>query len=607
VRYQRAAIAAGLCALVAAAFSGVVECGFLAFDDDVYVTGNPFVTGGLGTRGVVAAFTSFQAGNWHPLTWLSHMLDVSLFGLAPAGHHATSAVIHAANAVLAFLALSELTGTRWRAAFAAALFAVHPLRVESVAWVAERKDVLSACFGLAALWAWARFARTGRTASYWGSLALFAAALLAKPMLVTFPFLLLLLDAWPLRRLESVRGLWPRVREKWPFFALAAGSCLVTLAAQALGVKAVPPALRLENAIVAYAEYLRRVVWPTDLAAMYPYREAISARAVAGAFALVVAISAFALVQARRRPWLLVGWLWFAGMLVPTLGLVQVGVQAFADRYTYLPFLGLALAAAFALAELAERARFGREIALAAAALALGALVWQTRAQVRTWRDTVTVFTHAIEVTRSNWYAHTELGIALAARGEYGPAREELEAALRIRPSYVRALADLGLVAAESGAPAEGVALLERALALEPDVAGGRFAHAVALERAGRLGEAEAEYRRALDDEPGARASRLHLARLLSVAPDASLRDGAQAVALCDEACRESPCDSAQELDTCAMAAMEAGRVDDAVAKARAALDVARARGDSALAVKIEARLAGYLRGEPARMRASGP
>ncbi len=600
---ERAAIAAGLCLLVAAGFSEVVHGEFLAFDDDAYVTQNPLVTGGLTPRAALDAFTSFHAGNWHPLTWLSHMLDVSLFGLAPAGHHATSALLHAANAVLAFLALAELTGTRWRAAFAAALFALHPLRVESVAWVAERKDVLSACFGLAALWSWARFARAETRASYWGSVALFAAALLAKPMLVTFPFLLLVLDAWPLARLESARAVWPRVREKWPFFALAAASCLVTLAAQAPGMKPVPFELRLENAVLAYVEYLRRVVDPRELAAMYPYREFISARAFLASLAVVGGVTALALAQRRRRPWLLVGWLWFAGTLVPTLGLVQVGVQAFADRYTYLPFLGLALAASYALAELAERARLGRPVALGAAALLLGALTWQTRAQVRTWHDTVTLFTHAIDVTRSNWFAHTELGVALAARGELDDARSEFEAALRIRSDLPRALANLGRLLAATGAPNEGVDALERALALDPQLAGGRLALGSALERAGRIADAEAAYRAALGEPSGARESRLRLARLLSVSPEPQLRDGPRALALCEEACRESPCDSPEELDVWALASMEAGRADEAIARGRQAVALAHARGDSALAAKLEARLAGYLRGEPVRLR----
>ena len=596
MRAERAAIAAGLCLLVVAGYSGVTGLEFLAYDDDVYVTANPFVRGGLRPEAVVAAFTTVHAGNWHPLTWLSHMLDVSLFGLTPAGPHAVNAALHAANAVLAFLALSELTGTTWRAALAAALFAIHPLRVESVAWIAERKDVLSACFGLAALWAWARFARTGSSRAWWGSLALFAAGLLAKPMLVTFPFLLLLLDFWPLRRAGSVR-------EKAPFFALAAASCLVTLYAQGSGIHELPFAVRLENAAVAYAEYLRRVVAPSELAAIYPYRAHLDGRAVALSLALLAALSAFALFQARRRPWFLVGWLWFTGTLVPTLGLVQVGVQAFADRYTYLPFVGLAVIAAYAAGELAERAPWARVATIGATFLALAACTAKTRAQVETWHDTVSVFAHAVEVTRSNWFAHTEEGIALAARGELDPARESLEAALRIRPDYPRALANLGQVLIQSGDSAAGIESLQRALATDPGLAGGWLALASGLERAERLADAESAYRRAIDDPRSGREARLRLARLLSVAPDPALRDGAEALALCDEACRGVSCDSPEELDIRAMALMEAGRRDEAVATAQRAASQARIRGDSAYAAKLEARAAGYERGEPSRLR----
>ena len=265
LRPTRIGVAAGLAALVAAAYSGVVELGFLTFDDDGYVTKNPMVLGGLTPRAVWAAFSQFHAQNWHPLTWLSHMLDVSLYGLWPAGHHLTSVALHAANAVLVFLVLERLTGATWRAAFAAALFAVHPLRVESVAWIAERKDVLSTCFGLAALYAWS-------FRSYWASVGLFAASLCAKPMLVTFPFLLLVLDWWPLRRLDSPRALVALAREKWPFFALSLGSCVVTLFAQREAMGYAPLPLRLANSLAAFQEYLYRVVDPRALYPMYLYR-----------------------------------------------------------------------------------------------------------------------------------------------------------------------------------------------------------------------------------------------------------------------------------------------------------------------------------------------
>ena len=602
---KRPLIAAGLVALVVAAYSGVGELGFLTFDDDGYVTKNPMVLGGVTLRGVWAAFSQFHAQNWHPLTWLSHMVDVSLYGLAPAGHHATSVAIHAANAVLVYLVLEKLTGATWRAAFAAALFAVHPLRVESVAWIAERKDVLSTFFGLAALYAWS-LRRTGPSrGAYWSSFALFAAALCAKPMLVTFPFLLLVLDWWPLRRLDSPRALLPLAREKWPFFALSAGSCVVTLFAQQQAMGYAPLALRLQNSLSAYQEYLYRVVDPRALYPMYLYRPSYGWAEIALDAVLVGGITALALWQARRRPWLLVGWLWFAGTLVPTLGLVQVGVQAYADRYTYLPFIGLAWIAAFAGAELAERVRGGRAVAAVAAALVLAACVAQTRAQVPVWRDQVSLFEHTVALDPANWYGHTELGIALAAGGDLARGRAELEEAVRLRPSHARALGNLAMAEAEHGDPERALALVDRGLQIDPSLMGARLVRAIALEKSGRYFAAEEAYRHALELEPDTRETAFRLARLLSVLPDPALRNGEEAIGLCERACAAIPCQTAEELDVCAMAAMEAGRQAEAIDKAGRAVDVARARGDEALARKIAGRLAAYRLGQPARLRAT--
>jgi protein O-mannosyl-transferase len=598
LRLTRIGVAAGLIALVAAAYSGVVELGFLTFDDDGYVTKNPMVLDGLTPRAVWAAFSQFHAQNWHPLTWLSHMLDVSLYGLWPAGHHLTSVALHAANAVGVFLVLERLTGATWRAAFAAALFAVHPLRVESVAWIAERKDVLSTCFGLAALYAWS-------SRSYWTSVALFAVSLCAKPMLVTFPFLLLVLDWWPLRRLDSPRALAALAREKWPFFALSLGSCVVTLFAQRQAMGYAPLPLRLANSIAAIQEYLYRVADPRELYAMYLYRGSYGAGEIALDLLLVAALSALALWQARQRPWLLCGWLWFTGTLVPTLGIVQVGVQAFADRYTYFPFVGLALIAAFAGGELAERVRFGRALAAAAAALVLAACVVQTRAQVPVWRDQISLFEHAIALDPANWYAHTELGIAVAESGDLARGKAELEEAVRLRPGHARALGNLAMAEADHGDPERALALIDRGLEIDPNLSGATLVRAIALEKTGRYFAAEQAYRRALELEPDTRETAFRLARLLSVLPDPALRDGAEASALCERACAARPCELAEELDVCAMAAMEAGRQAEAIEKATRAVDLARERGDAALARRIAGRLAAYQRGQPTRLNAT--
>ncbi|MEX2205525.1 MAG: tetratricopeptide repeat protein [Myxococcota bacterium] len=608
---RRAAIAAGLAALVALAFAGALRNEFTSFDDDLYVTANPFVLAGFTLESVGRAFTSFHAGNWHPLTWLSHMTDVELFGLDPAAHHAVNVALHAANAVGVFLVLAALTGTTWRAALVAAFFAVHPLRVESVAWVAERKDLLSTAFGLLALLVWTRFARDGRPRARIAALLFFALSLAAKPMLVTLPFLLLVLDCWPLGRLRSRAELWPRVREKLGFFALALGSCLVTLAAQAPGIQVVPFAIRAANALLALPAYLSLVFWPTPLAVLYPYRTSLAFGEVPGAAGLVLAISAVALWQARRRPWLGVGWLWFVGLLVPTLGIVQVGVQAYADRYTYLPLVGVALVVVYAGAEGVERAQRRRRLASGIAAalgvLALALCVARTRAQVEIWRDTVTLFTHTLSVTRANFIAHRELGIALAARGELERARVELEEAVRIHPRYAIALANLGKLRTETGQVDEGVALLRRALAIDPKLRGGDRAIGLALEPTGRFAEAAAAYREALARDPQDRVAALQLARLLAIAPDASLRDGARAVALCELACGPGGCQKPEELDVLAMAYMEAGRSDDAVRTATRAVELARERGDAKLAAKIEGRRVSYARGEPVRVRVPAP
>jgi tetratricopeptide (TPR) repeat protein len=401
------------------------------------------------------------------------------------------------------------------------------------------------------------------------------------------------------------------VREKLAFFALSLGSCAVTLAAQAPAIGQAGLALRLGNSLLAYPAYLALVFWPARLAVLYPYRGAIRWSEVLGAAALIAAITLLALWRARRRPWLLVGWLWFAGMLVPTVGLVQVGVQAYADRYTYLPFVGVALALAFGGAELVDRTPRARPLATAfaacAAVLLLGVLTVKTRAQVEVWRDTETLFAQTLAVTQANWFAHGELGIALAARGEPARARSELEASLRIRPRYPRALANLGLLSAQTGQLDEGIAQLRRALELDPTLRDGERALGIALEPTGRLAEAATAYRAALALDPGDRSAALQLARLLAISPDASLRDGALAVELCERACGASGCQTAETLDILAMAYMEAGRRADAVLTAQRALELARASGDAKLAAKIEGRRAAYERGEPVRVRLTTP
>lgn len=447
--------ALALAALTWLAFGGAVRNGFVAFDDDRYVYENPPVAQGLTWAGARWAFTTGTEANWHPLTWLSHMADVSVHGLDPAGHHVTNLLLHAANAVLLFLVLRGLTGRFWPAWLAAALWAVHPLRTESVVWISERKDVLSAFFGLLALGAYGRAAPRGRLG--WTA-PLFALSLMAKPTWVTLPFLLLLLDAWPL-------GRWPA--EPWrklaagkgPLFLLAAASCAITFGVQRHGgtVQALdwlPFGERLGNAAVAIVQYAVALFRPVDLACFYPpHPRGLALGTIGWALAVLLALPAAAAAHARQRPWWIVGWLWFLGTLVPMIGLVQVGGQSRADRYTLLPHVGLIVALVWGLAEVWEnvrRAGAGRRTAavlpvLLAGGLSvvIGLLVGLSRRQTATWRDSETLFRHAVAATENNTYMLFNLANVLAQQERWREAGEQYRAVLAISPDNPAALNNL--------------------------------------------------------------------------------------------------------------------------------------------------------------------
>ena len=401
---------------------------YVLLDDPLYVTGNPEVRQGITREGLAWALTANVANNWHPLTVLSHMLDVEVFGLAPAGHHLTSLLLHLANVLLLFAALHRMTAAAFRSALVAALFAVHPTRVESVAWIAERKDVLSGLFWMLALLAYVHYARRPSLGRYLLVALAMALGLAAKPMLVTLPCVLLLLDLWPLGR----RGLRRLILEKIPLFALSAASCAATLSYQETSLaplEALPWDLRFSNAVVSYATYLGKAFLPRDLAVFYPFPAEIPVWKAAGAAALLLLLTGLALWRARRSPWLLVGWLWFLGTLVPVIGLVQVGRQAMADRYTYLPFIGLFLAMVWGAAELVERRDVFRPVLGALSVLAILGLAGMTRAQVRHWQDSVALFRHALAATGDNHLARRGLAKALAAQkeGAHGHAVREAQ------------------------------------------------------------------------------------------------------------------------------------------------------------------------------------
>lgn len=498
-------------------YGQVINHQFISLDDDLYILNNPRVTSGLTWEGMRWAFTTFHAANWHPLTWLSHMLDSQLFGLAPGGHHLMNALIHAINTALLYYVVRRLTGARWQSAMVAALFALHPLHVESVAWAAERKDTLSACFGLLALLAYARYAEAVSLKRYAVVAVMFALSLMAKPMLVTLPFALLLLDYWPLGRLawkpmdgikSLPKSLLPLVREKLLLLALSAASSVITYMAQSRGgaVRALveePFSLRLANALVAYSKYILLTFWPSGLGVYYPSAAAnLPAWQVVAALALLVAVTVLAIRGAAKQPYLIVGWLWFLGTLVPVIGLVQVGGQAMADRYHYLPSIGLFLALVFAVADLAAARRF-RPNAVAAAAtvvlLLFAARSWQ---QVSLWRDSVTLFTHTLSVTSDNLVIEYNLGHTLGRQKRYDEAVTHFAAALRINPDHYDTLINMGITLADQGKPAEAIEYYRQALGVEPNSAKAHAQLALALSRQQKTAEALPHFYKAMKLDP---------------------------------------------------------------------------------------------------------
>ncbi len=489
------------------AYSGLIGNGFTSFDDDVYITSNPHVTAGFARESVAWAFTTGYAANWHPLTWLSHMLDVQVFGLHAVGHHLVSLGLHVATALLLFHFFLRTTAAIWASAFVAAVFALHPQHVESVAWAAERKDVLCAFLWVLALTAYVRWVEEPKPARYALVVGLFVLGLLAKPMIVTLPFTLLLLDVWPLARVRrtSVEKL---VLEKIPLFFLSIASCVVTFLVQRAGGamargEAIPFVLRVENAVVAWVAYVAKAAWPADLAAYYsPSFAALPALEVAGAALLLAGATAVTLRGARGRPWLPVGWFWFLGTLVPVIGLVQVGLQSMADRYTYVPMIGLSIVVAFSAREIASRSLRSR--AVFAVLFAVAACTWATLtwAQVRYWKDDASLVAIARGQMRDTYAAHAAIGRAYLQQGRWQEAATELRRALELEPGVAQGHNDLGMALEELNRSEEAIAEYREALRLASDLAEAHHNLAGALAEKGRLDEAIEHYERALEIRP---------------------------------------------------------------------------------------------------------
>jgi tetratricopeptide (TPR) repeat protein len=529
---------------VVVVFGQTVNHDFVSYDDDIYVCDNSHVVRGLTGEGAAWAITAHYAFNWHPLTWLSHMLDCQFYGLKAAGHHLTSVLLHAAAAVLLFLALRRMTRALWPSAWVAAVFAIHPLRVESVAWVAERKDVLSGLLFMLTLWFYARYVERPRSwGRYLAVLASFALGLTAKPMLVTLPLVLLLLDYWPLGRMSrgqmlsekppapSGRGaggeggsqssaarsdhigpialrrpLLRLIVEKIPMFILAAASCLATLAAQRDVIQPLQQlafAGRVANAALAYVAYLGKMLYPAGLAVLYPLPQGPPpVWDVVAAVAVLWAISTAVFVLRRKCPYLLCGWLWYLGTLVPVIGLVQVGPQAMADRYTYLPQIGLCAAVAWGAVHAAGSWPFRRWPLAAVSALVLAGLMACAWQQSRHWRNGESLWAHTLACTSQNPIAHNNLGNALTARGQVDAALAHYRAALEVKPDDVKALNNLGNALAGRGEVDAAIAQYQKALEIQPDDVDAHNNLALALAGRGQVDPAIAHFRRALEIKP---------------------------------------------------------------------------------------------------------
>ena len=493
---------------------------FLYYDDNLYVTENYHVLAGLTPEGIVWAFTTSHASNWHPISWLSHMMDCQIYGLNASEHHLTNLLFHIINTLLLFGVFERMTRARWRSALIAALFAVHPLHVESVAWVAERKDVLSTLFWFSTMWAYMRYVECPGFTRHLLVFVLFALGLMAKPMLVTLPFVLLLMDYWPLERFKFAHGEQrpgqfmheassaPRlVLEKAPLFALAAGSCVATfLAQQSWGaissLDKLPLSVRMANALVAYVTYMGKMIWPVDLAVIYPHAGMLPMWQVAGAGLLLLTISLLVVRTARQFPYLVVGWLWYLGTLVPVIGLVQVGKQSIADRYTYVPLIGLFIMIAWGIAHLLRRWSHRKVILGTSASILLLALAICARWQVLHWRNGIVLFTHSVDVTTNNYVAHDTLGVALARQGRLNEAIAHCSEALRIRPNYAEAHNNLGAALALQGRLEEAIAQFSKAVQIDPTLAQAHKGMGLALTQQGRLEEAIPHYSKALESKP---------------------------------------------------------------------------------------------------------
>jgi len=601
---------------------------FVNYDDPLYVTANPQIQAGLTWEGLAWAFGRVHGEGtyWHPLTWVSHMVDCQLYGLKPWGHHLTSVLLHAANAALVFLVFRRMTGAYWRCVLLAGVFALHPVQVDSVAWVTERKNLLSAFFWLLTTWAYAGYAQ-GRSRNpaagnthhtsrftfhasrfYLLSLCFFALGLMCKPILVTLPFVLLLLDYWPLGRMQKAEGRRQNVAtadtyhapstkhqaprftfhvsllvEKVPFFVLAAASSAITiLAHRGLGMldsaSRLPWDLRLENALVSYGRYLAKAFWPCRLAVFYPLPAAWPMWEVVACGLILLAISGLALGTARTRPCLLVGWLWLLGVLVPSSGVIQAGAQAMADRFMYVPVIGVIVAAVWGIHGLAKGGRHQQVALSVAGSVVMVLCTVLTRQQLGHWKDSETLFRHAVEVTENNYVAHDNLGTVLGQRGQMDEAIRQFQEAVRLKPDHANAHCNLGIAFQKTGQTDEAIRQFQEALRLKPDHANAHCNLGIALEKKGQMDEAMRQFQEAIRLEPR------HVDAHNNLGVNLGKRGQLDAAIIqLQETIRLKP-DHAEAHNNLGTAFLQQGRTDEAIAQYQEALrlkpDYAEARSN---------------------------
>jgi tetratricopeptide (TPR) repeat protein len=654
-----------------AVFAQTIRYEFVNFDDDLYVYNAPGIQAGLTIKGIGHAFISQHARNWHPLTTLSHMLDCQLYRLNAGGHHATNILLHTIAVLLLFQVLRQMTGAVWKSAIVAALFAVHPLHVESVAWISERKDVLSAVFFLFMLGAYGRYAHAPSTMRYLAVIMLYAAGLMSKPMLVSAPIVLLLLDYWPLRRLEQpsltsgkrkiaqssnqadvIRRL---LLEKIPLLVLSIGACTVTYILQKRAAGAIPPLplfWRVQNAFASYAIYVWKTLWPTDLAVFYPHpNDTLAVWKVISAIVFLLAVTASAIIFRKQRPYLFTGWFWYLVMLLPVIGLVQVGEQGRADRYTYLPHIGLFVLTVWFVADVVGVRRSRSQFAVAAAVVMtiIVALAWGAFVQTSNWRNSETLWSHALAVTSNNDVAHNNLGYLCGDRGELDKAISHFETAARIRsgkrdahynlgsafvqmnladdlarkgrsdeamvhyeeairlqPDYADAYYNRGNVLFEQGRTDEAIADWEKTLQIQPNDPDAHTGLGNALLRKGSLREAITHYEQALTLAPEDPHSRNNIAWVLATSSDASIRDAAKAIDLARVAVALSGGREPRFLRTLAAAYAESGQFSDALVVAQQAVSLATMQGKTDVAARLKQDILLYRGRLPLRQNSLG-